>query len=425
MSRTRSAARRTFLTQVAALATVGTLDRLQAVLGAEPKSDRSTGSSSARGRVLDVKSDIQEYKDPDTGVRVLRLAAGDFDNVHPYFTTTSFVGDGHEQIVFGSNRTGAYQFYLLELRSGRLVQLTDSEKVSPTDACVDPSGQLFYFSDGVLRAVKTDGTDDRELYRSPEGFRSGLPTCTADGRYVAFAYGERLTQSTNTGKIYSGMPESLFQRPRCMVIRVDTTNGEAVAAWGEAAWMSHVLIHPTQPNLILFCHEGGSNVKQRMWIVDIDERPRQPRPLYVQRPGENCTHEYFTRQGDVGFQCYSSVERHEGYNAFIRPDGTWIRQYLLPGTAPRHIQSNSDNSLLVGDCGYRDRKEKDGSSWMSLMTHPNGRVEVRRLCRHNTSWKTQNSHPHAVFSPDDQWVVFNSDDQGRNNVYLAEVTSLG
>ncbi len=421
MARTHSATRRTFLTQVAAFAAVGALDPFQAVVGAEPSADRSSKVSAAQGRVIDVKSETQEYKDPDTGVRVLRLASGDFDNVHPYFTTTSFVGDGHEQIVFASKRSGVFQFYLLELRSGRLVQLTDGKGVDPNNACVDPAGRLFYFSDTVLRAVKTDGTDDRELYRSPEGFWGSLPTCTADGRYVAFAYRERLKQSTNTGKIYATMPESLFQRPRCVVMRVDTSSGEAVAAWGDAAWMSHVLIHPTQPNLILFCHEGGSNVKQRMWIVDADERPRQPRPLYVQRSGENCTHEYFTRQGDVGFQCYTSVERREGYNAFIRPDGTWIRQFLLPGTAPRHIQSNSDNSMLVGDCGYRNRREKDGSSWMSLMTHPNGRVEVRRLCRHGTSWKTQYGHPHAVFSPDDRWVLFNSDDQGRNNVYMAEV----
>ena len=39
----------------------------------------------------------------------------------------------------------------------------------------------------------------------------------------------------------------------------------------------------------------------------------------------------------------------EEYNAFIRPDGTWIRQYLFPGRRPGHIQSNSDNSLVVGD----------------------------------------------------------------------------
>ena len=31
----------------------------------------------------------------------------------------------------------------------------------------------------------------------------------------------------------------------------------------------------------------------------------------------------------------------EYYNCFIRSDGTWIRQYLLPGRRPGHIQSNT------------------------------------------------------------------------------------
>jgi hypothetical protein len=83
--------------------------------------------------------------------------------------------------------------------------------------------------------------------------------------------------------------------------------------------------------------EGGSYVNQRMWTVDLSKRRgRKAQPLYVQRPREFCVHEYFTRQGEVGFQY--EVEREgqiEYYNCFIRPDGTWIRQFLLPGLHDR------------------------------------------------------------------------------------------
>lgn len=368
-----------------------------------------------------------EYKDPATGARVLRLAGGDFDNVHLYFTSTSFAADASDRVVFGSNRSGRFQLHLLEIASGGLVQLTDGMEISATGACMDRAGRLFYFDGPVLHGLKLDGLEDRELYRVPAGFRAHLPTCTADGRYVAFAYREQLAQSTETGRIYSTMAETYFQRPRSVIMRIDTSNGQAVAAWGEQAWISHVLIHPTDPNVILFCHEGGSSVKQRMWTVDLGETlARQAKPLYPQRPGETCVHEYFTRQGEVGFQ-YSLVsgEQREEFNAFVRPDGTWIRQYLLPGPRPGHIQSSSDNSLVVGDRGSLRPDDKDGGRYMSLITHGNGPAAVRRLCQHNSSWKTQYSHPHPIFSPDDKWVLFNSDDQGRHNVYLAEVASLG
>jgi oligogalacturonide lyase len=221
------------------------------------------------------------------------------------------------------------------------------------------------------------------------------------------------------------MAETYYQHPSCVVMRIDTANGAPVAAWGERAWISHVLIHPDNPDFVLFCHEGGSHVAQRMWTVDLtNRRGRKATPLYPQRPGEFCVHEYFTRQGDVGFQY--EVERDgrmEYYNAFIRPDGTWIRQFLLPGRRPGHMQSNTDNTLLVGDCGYLGPDDPDGRHYMSLMTHQNGRVRVRRLAR-RVPGTTQHSHGHPVFSLDERWVLYNSKIGETHNVYMADVMSL-
>jgi oligogalacturonide lyase len=288
-------------------------------------------------------------------------------------------------------------------------------------------GRLFYFDGPVLHSLNTETLEDRELYRVPAGFRPALPTCSADGRYVAFAYCQETALSTETGKIYATMHERYYQHPHSVVMRIDADSGAAVAAWGEPTWISHTLIHPTEPNLILFCHEGGGTcVQQRMWIVDLrHQQARKAAPLHPQRPGESCVHEYFTQQGDVGFQYTLDREGgREEYNAFIRPDGTWVRQYLFPGRRPGHVQSNSDNTLVVGDGAYLSAADKDGAQYMGLMTHIGGRVQVRRLAWHGTSWKTQESHAHPSFSPDDRWVVYNSDAEKSNNVYMADVQSI-
>lgn len=381
---------------------------------------------SGRGRTQRVSDEIKEFKDEETGARVRRLTFGGSDNVHLYFTSESFIGGGADRVVFASNRSGRFQYHLLEIADGRLVQVTDGQDVLPNMACLSPGGQLFYFDGPVLRAVKLDTLEDRELYRVPEGNRPALPTCTADGRYVAFAYGENRALSTETGRIYSTMAERYYQRPGCVVMRIDTSNGAAIAAWGERAWISHVLIHPRLPNVILFCHEGGSYVTQRMWIVDISVvRGRKAVPLYPQRPNEYCVHEYFTRQGEVGFQYEVEREgKREHYNCFIRHDGTWIRQFLLPGPRPSHIQSNSDNTLVVGDCGYLGPDDKDGRYYMSLMTHAEGRARVRRLCR-RVPGDSQYSHGHPVFSLDDKWVLYNSMIGKTHNIYMADVNSIG
>ena len=369
--------------------------------------------------------EINEYADSETGARVRRLTADGSDNVHIYFTSESFLDGGSDMVIFASNRSGNFQFHLLEISAGRLIQLTDGEDLSPNMACVDPSGRLFYFDGPQLRSVELDTMKDRQLYRVPDGTRPSLPTCTSDGKYVAFTYREDRAVSTETGRIYSTMAQRYYQHPSCVIMRIDAENGEATAAWGERAWISHVLIHPHRPDFILFCHEGGSYVSQRMWTVDLSKRRgRKATPLYPQRPDEFCVHEYFTRQGEVGFQY--ELERNgqtEYYNCFLRTDGTWMRQFLLPGRRPGHIQSNSNNTLVVGDCGYLAPDDRDGRFYVSLITHASGRGHVRRLCR-RVPGQTQHSHGHPVFSLDDKWVLYNSKIGDTHNVYMADVESI-
>jgi hypothetical protein len=87
------------------------------------------------------------------------------------------------------------------------------------------------------------------------------------------------------------------------------------------------------------------------------------------------------------------------------------------------MQSNSDNTRLVGDSGYLSLDDRHGRNYMSLMTHENGRAHVRRLCR-RVPGNTQHSHGHPVFSLDDHWVLYNSKIGERHNVYMAEVGSV-
>ncbi len=381
----------------------------------------------ARGESVDVREQIREYADPDTGALVRQLTSDGSENDSMYFTTTSFVGDGADTILFRSDRSGVWEFYMLEIRAGRLVQVTEAESAGGAGrGCVDPAGRLFYHDGLMLKSVQLDSLAEEVLYTAPPGTRCALPSCTADGSHVAFTYVEDIPTSTESGVIYSTMGERYYQHPFSMIIRVDTSSGAAEAVWGERMWFSHVLIHPHEPEFVLFCHEGGSYVDQRMWTADMrDGRRRSPRPLYHQHPSESCCHEYFTRDGEVGFQSSSTIDGESyGYNCFVRPDGTWLRQFLLPGQRPGHIQSNSDNSLVIGDRAHLSRDDSEGGAFMSLITHEGGRGVVKRLCRHDTSWKTQTSHPHPIFSPDDRWGLYSSDAGGACNVYMVDVTSI-
>ncbi|MFW6437653.1 MAG: oligogalacturonate lyase family protein, partial [Armatimonadota bacterium] len=338
-----------------------------------------------------LEAQFEEYTDDETGALVRRLTGDGSDNAHLYFTSTSFLGDDSDRLIISSDRFGGRAYFLLDIPSARLTQVTEASETPFSNACLDPGGRLFAFRGDTLMMVDLETLDLEELYRVPEGFSPALPTCTADGSYVAFAYRETLPVSTDTGVIYATMGERYYQHPASVIIRVETSSGAAEAAWGEHNWISHVCIHPTNPDLILFCHEGGSYVEQRMWTVDFSEGPgRKAKPLFREHFGEACCHEYFTREGEVGFQANVPHEgRVEGYNCFVRTDGTWLRQYLLPGPRPGHIQSNSDNTLIIGDRAHLSHEDPEGGAFMSLIRHESGRGVVTRLCRHDTSWKTQ------------------------------------
>jgi oligogalacturonide lyase len=291
-------------------------------------------------------------------------------------------------------------------------------------SCLDARTSAAYFFCGgtLLRGVPGGRTD--ELWRCPRGYHPGAISISSCGRYVVFSYIETIEASTHTDRIYSDQRERMFQRPRSVLIRYDTVAASAEALHGEAAWISHVAVNPVDPDEVVFCHEGPWLYVQRMWVV------RSPScravPLLVTRQGcEMAGHEYFTAQGRVMVQ-YAYVDppytgHRTACNIELWPDGSDERRYKLPGKCPPHMQTAPSGQLHVADDCYTgdSRQPPDPDAWIALLRHVEDRAELAPLCRHNTHWKTHNSHPHPVFTPDGRSVIFDADDGTGVAVYRA------
>lgn len=370
------------------------------------------------------KSEIKEYADPTTGARVKRLTSHHAHNHHLYFTASSYTKDGH--IVFGSERAGSPQLFLMAMPSGEIVQLTDEEGLRPQLSCLHPCQDLAYYTTArQVKQVNLQTFATEVLYEAPEGFGLSLPSITGDGSRIAIAYSQKLALSTETGRIYSTMAEHYYQRPMCCVVTIETDGSDQKVIWGERNWISHVCISPVDRDCVVFCHEGGSWVKQRMWVVRASGHHQEAQPLMVQRPGEVAYHEYFTKDGEIGVQMNAPWgEGHEAYHCFMRPDGSWLRQYKLPGQASGHIQSNRDNSVRIADRAYRAPDDRDGEQMMGLYRFDGGWDRVTWLCERGGDFSLQIGHGHPIFSPDDAWVLFTSNKGGVCQVYTAEVGSV-
>jgi oligogalacturonide lyase len=367
-------------------------------------------------------------RDPDTGVEVTRVTDDQADTIFPYFTQVVFTDDG-QGLLTSSNRTGAYQAYVLNLERGELLQLSDEpDGINTHSSTVLPTKGAIAFETGrIVKRVNLDGSDTRALYEVPPGFRPSILAPASDGSSVTFAYSEQLELSTSTGRIYSTMAEHLYRRPASVIMRVDTESGAAAALWGEREWISHVNVSPVDPNIVVFCHEGSWHLVQRMWTLRASTG--EVWPLVEQRRWlERSGHEFFTRTGRVvtQFSWRFHVEAKDWVplDVFIDPDGGKPQSYRYLYGRPSHIQVAGDETLGAGDHAFPREAFGEGRNFIGLIRYQDERATMTALCRHDASWLTQHSHPHPVFSPDDRFVYFNSDRGGRCNVYRAPAAGV-
>lgn len=378
-------------------------------------------------------SELTKEKDNITGVEITRLTDDTGDTHHPYFTQSLVSHDG-KVLLLSSNRTGSWQLYSLGIDTGKIVQLTDDGKIAHHGAVLDPKKMIaYYFNGGALKSVDLSNLKTSELFYSvPEGFKSSSLSLSGKGRYLVFSYSQELNLSTTIKKIYSDFVECFYRRPHSVIMRIDLEKERAETIWGEVEWFSHTNISPVDDNIILFCHEGPWHLLQRMWVVNAlshEVRPLLPQRQYLESSG----HEFFTKSGKVatqyGIRGNPLSSDWTYYDVIINPDGSNLERYRYRyiGKRPTHIQINSKENLGVGDRAFPDDDPgfKEGNDYVGLIEYKNQQAKVSLLCRHNTSWRTQHSHPHPIFTPDNKNIIFSSDRGGRCNVYMAPVPERG
>jgi len=362
----------------------------------------------------------REYRDPATGARIVQLTNWKGHSNHFYFTTTSFVAGGRE-IVCVCDRENQTNLFLVDLASGAIRQVTDSRgPINPSYCCLNPvRREVYYFEGKTLCASDLDSFERRELYRVPEGRRVCILTPSGDGSLLAFA--EITDLGWATGPQYQGFPEFCKARPPTDIRVVQTDGAKDWVAVEVPCWVSHVNFSPKHRDVICYCHEGPWDmVDQRMWVCTTDGSKNYA--LRPQDSEDSVGHEYWLADGDhVAFHNWrysrsrgrADAEHRVGW---IRWDNTGHEEFVFEAGSS-HFQSNSDNTLIVGD------GQTHTNPFILLWKVRDRQGRETRLARHDCSFHIQRAHCHPIFSPDDRYVLYTSDHTGYCNVYLAEVGS--
>jgi oligogalacturonide lyase len=353
-------------------------------------------STKAAGRGEWFPAERRKYTDEVTG-REIWQATTVKDNYNLYFSCQSFTKSSRG-LVFVSYRTGKSELFMMDMKSGRLRQLTEAQTGVGYATVCQQTNSICYADNNAVWWLNIDTLETRKIYQVPAGYRSDSLSVDDAGRYAVFG----ITKSLDK-------PVSPLQTNHSQVIRVRSDGSGSEMLYEENYWISHVLVNPRDADTILFCHEGGWNiVEQRMWTVHA-KTGKLTKIRVEETPEISVGHEYWTENGAaVG---YHGSYKGRQWVGRVNKDGTNMREWTL--TAPTgHSSASEDGRFIAGD-GNID------FPYLTLVK-PMGNIGVLAPLAFRGKLDRTTPHAHAGFSADNKWIVYCSSRHGAPNVYLIE-----
>jgi oligogalacturonide lyase len=378
-----------------------------------------------------------EWIEPATGHRVVRLSR-EPGSASLYFHQNAYTAEGDKMIIVtpGGLSTVNLKTRALELVApGARYALSGSSGIEVGRA----SRQVYYTrrvdNQPVIVATHLDTKATREIARLP--FFGTFGGLNADETLLLGAYSER------GGGRGPG--------PRAMrLFSVDTKTGAVKTFHPSTNWLNHVQCSPTDPALVLFCHEGEWHNLDRVWTIRVGAD--QARLMHRRTiTNEIAGHEFFSRDGKWVWYDLQTPRSKEFWLAGVNVEtGERIRYPIERAHWSVHYNISWNGKLFAGDGGgpnsvanrtpLPDNRPLDppgNGQWIYLFkpkpgesktlkvgdeTVKVGALEVEKLvdlARHDYRLE-----PNVTFTPDGRWIVFRSNMRGASHVYAVEVSKI-
>lgn len=394
----------------------------------------------------------RSWIDPATGHRVVQLST-EPGTASLYFTQYAYTAGGTKLLM-----TTRHGIDLVTLQTGEIEHAYTGkyERVLQTGR---KTGAIFYTRDGVLYALDPATRQSRPVGRSPE--HGSFLSVNADETLAAGTITEaevpagvgphRPAPETEDGVQRGGdnYPDKHAMMDRRLAARIPMTlftinlqTGEYRELLHTTDWLGHVQFSPTNPALLMYCHEGRQWKLDRIWLIRVDDHSA---PMLVHQRTmrmEVAVHEYWSNDGQwIYYDLQTPLPEDfwvAGYNV---NDGRRVWYHLPPEVwRSVHYNTSPDGTLFSGDGLSTDTTlvygQPTDTQWLVLLRPslvPNepdetaeqahmiqaGRLTSERLVdlrQHDYSLE-----PNGNFTPDGKWIVFRSNLRGPIQVYAVEV----
>jgi oligogalacturonide lyase len=237
------------------------------------------------------------------------------------------------------------------------------------------------------------------------------------------------TPLTSTEELAARKEDRLARRlakPQCQAfVLTNLKTGESTTNGYQYAWLNHLQFSPTDPNLLLYCHEGTWHEVDRVWTIRTDGT--QPRLMHKRAMDmEIAGHEFWSADGKTIWFDLQTPRSKEFWLAGVNIEtGKETRYKLERDWWSIHYNVSRDGKLFAGDGGDPGQVAfaKDGM-WINLFRfQSDGSVARERLVdmrKHNYVTGDGGVEPNVTITPDGKWVVFKSNMFGPLHVFAVE-----
>ena len=395
----------------------------------------------------------REWIDPDTGHRVIRLS-NEPGSASLYFHQNPYTPDGKKLLITVPNGLATVDLQTRAIErivEGRVNVIIAGHK----------TGSIYYLKAGTVYATDPNTRQTREVAKlppAPANGSIGVNTVNADETLLAGTITEgRVPNETpqqpadrnapnSRGQAgadnYPGKGDMMERRLAAhlpmQLFTLNTKTGELKVILRSTDWLNHLQFSPTDPNVLLFCHEGPWHKVDRTWIIRTDGT------------GLTKLHTRTMNSEIEGHEFWGADGKHVWYDLQTpKSQVFWLAGYELE-TGQRmwynlpiqewsvHFNVSPDGKLFAGDGGgpnsvaaghngqwiylFRPRERKDWNNPDlpdAAKMIKTGYFETEKLV--NLAKHDYRLEPNVTFTPDMKWIVFRSNMFGPTQVFAVEI----
>jgi beta-galactosidase len=378
------------------------------IAGGEPRAYRVRLVPVARGPAAP-STPPREWIDPATGRRIVRLSE-EAGSRSLYFHQNAYTASGDKVLIEVPGGLAT-----VDLKS-RAIDRVVTGQVSHV-VVGRKTRQVFYVQGDGIYATHLDTKATRLVLRDAR-VRSGAGLAV-DASETVLA-GSLVEAGAPPPPRGGGLAARMNARLPMALYTVDVASGTMTTLHRSTDWLNHVQFSPTDPRLLMFCHEGPWHLVDRIWTIRTDGTGLTKR--HVRRMDQEIAgHEFFSADGRTIWYDLQTPKSEVFWLAGLDlQTGRRTAHRVARAHWSVHFNVSPDGGVFAGDGGGPASVAAPGhGQWISLFREgPAGLVATPLVDLGRQDYALE---PNVTFTPDGRWLVFRSNMHGAPHVYAVEI----